>query len=284
MGLLLPGEITDIKQKILLAALTLEECVDMTSLIAIMNEAKPIKCKAEIPGPYAKATTALTLTTNADLTLAVAYDDAFCFYYKDNLELFEKNGVRIRYFSPLKDEHIPEDEDGLLFGGWYPENHLPALSRNTSMLASVKNAIENGIPSLAECGGFMYLHKAVTDREGNRFEMVGACDGECSYAGRLVRFGYLEIRDIYSLSGDDALLKSMIGIRGHEFHYYDSTVNGDALLAEKPDHSRAWNCMVCQNNGIWGFPHFYYYSKPEFIRCFIQRMLKEKGCRQELGM
>ncbi len=269
LGLKLPGEIADIKNKLSLAAAALEENVDIKAVLEIMKDASILE--------YGDAENGVQEWKEGDgLTLAVASDDAFCFYYKENLELFEKFGVRLTFFSPVKDDKLPEGIDGLLIGGGYPENYLKELSTNKSMLESIKNAIRSGLPSLAECGGFMYLHRKITDKDGTDYEMVGAINGECSYTGRLVRFGYMEIESVNMAKGT-ALEESLVGMKGHEFHYYDSTCNGDAVLASKPTGNRHWNCIIAENNGIWGFPHFYYESDPEFVRAFISRMKEVKN-------
>ena len=280
LGLVLPGEIKDIREKISQAALLLEKNTDMATLRAIMDDSvtegfSESRKKQIDPPRYMKKT---------NLTLAVARDDAFCFYYRDNLELIEKKGVSVRFFSPLCDTGIDENVNGILLGGGYPELYLKQLSENKSMLESVRKALDNGIPSLAECGGFMYLHKRVTDKSGKRFEIAGVCDGDCNYSGHLVRFGYMEIIKVNNSDTEgmkkeqktrykaDGFIECMTGLRGHEFHYYESTCSKLALTAAKPDKSKEWGCMVTGNNGIWGFPHFYYNSKPEFIDYFIQRM------------
>ena len=288
LGLKLPNEIDDIKEKIYVAAETLEKNVDIPSLISIMSGADVVKLGDTEDENYfrdkASDEKEASYKNIQGLTLAVAMDEAFCFYYKDNLELFEKYGVRLKFFSPLGDEKLPDGCDGILLGGGYPENYLENLSQNKNMLASIKNALDRGIPSLAECGGFMYLHKRVTDKTGKSFEMVGSIDGECHYTGHLVRFGYMEIEafnqpseELYNSRNKDALPESLVGMRGHEFHYFDSSMNGDLFVASKPNKEKKWNCMIMQNNGIWGFPHFYYNSNTEFIKLFIDRMKEVKN-------
>ena len=158
---------------------------------------------------------------------------------------------------------------GLLFGGGYPELHLKELSENKSMLDSVREAIGRGIPSLAECGGFMYLHDTITDAAGETYRLAGAVKGACRYTGHLVRFGYLEL---LSSRMQDEYYQSFVGMRGHEFHYYESTACGDSYVAGKPFKDRKWSCMVTEKNGFWGFPHFYYGSNPEAVDRFIQKM------------
>ena len=284
LGLILPGEVEDIRDKIRRAADLLEEHVDVGGILELMREAgsgqsecRSAEDQESVPLQSVSDTCRRQSAFSAGryLTLAVARDEAFCFYYKENLEMFRRRGVKIRWFSPLHDREIPEDADGLLLGGGYPENHLEELSRNRSMLESVRKAADRGLPSLAECGGFMYLHRTVEDMDGRRYETVGAVDGECRYAGHLVRFGYMEIEAVNEKEGPaDQLPESLVGMRGHEFHYYDSTCNGNVCTAGKPYRDTKWNCIVAGNNGIWGFPHFYYGSDSRFVDRFISRMKK----------
>jgi cobyrinic acid a,c-diamide synthase len=270
LGLKLPGEIADIKNKLSLAAAAMAENVDIDAVLEIMKGAPVLEFDDAENG-------IIECRDGEGMTLAVASDEAFCFYYKENLEMFEKFGVRLTFFSPIKDEKLPEDADGLLFGGGYPENYLMELSANKPMLESIKNALASGLPSLAECGGFMYLHRKITDKDGTDYEMVGAIDGECHYTGRLVRFGYMEIEAVNAAEKATALEESLVSMKGHEFHYYDSTCNGDTFRACKPTGNRNWNCIIAENNGIWGFPHFYYGSDPEFVKAFISRMKEVKN-------
>ena len=260
LGLIRPEETDGIYGRIAKAAAILEQNADVGQICRIMEAAPDLEISA---------VKAAAIKTEKALVLAVARDSAFCFYYKENLELFEKKGIRIEYFSPLEDREIPEDASGLLLGGGYPELYLKELSGNASMLRSVKRALEKGIPSLAECGGFMYLHNSICDQEGKSFQMVGAVPGECRYTGHLVRFGYMQLE---STSLEDELSRSFVGMKGHEFHYYDSTFNGCAFTAAKPSGKRRWEAVVRQKQGLWGFPHFYYGSDPEAIDCFIESM------------
>ncbi len=265
LGLQLPEEVEDIRERLGGVAEQLEVSADLPAILGIMEEAP------KTAGPESKSM--LTSSEGEGLSLAVAYDDAFCFYYRENLELFERAGVTLRFFSPLCDSRIPEDADALLLGGGYPELHLQQLAGNTSMLASVREAVERGIPSLAECGGFMYLHRLVADKEGKEYELVGAIDGKCSYTGRLVRFGYLEIDECHEDAfAQDPLFGALVGMKGHEFHYFDSTVNGDSFRARKPQKDLTWDCMIARGRSLWGFPHFNYPSKPEFVESFISAM------------
>ncbi len=250
LGLKMPGEIDDINARIDRLCDIINESVDTDNLVDIMQKARPVESSA--------AGTTDTLAKNeTGLTLAVAYDEAFCFYYRDNLRQFEKQGVNIKFFSPITDEAIPVEADAVLLGGGYPELYLKELSENDKMRSSVLNAIQSGMPSLAECGGFMYLHDVIKDKDGNDHPMAGAVRGECSYVGHLVRFGYL-ISDK--------------GLKGHEFHYFESTDPGSDMVVTKPDGSRERKAMHVCDNSFWGFPHFYYASMPQFVDDFILKM------------
>lgn len=204
------------------------------------------------------------------LTLAAARDEAFCFYYQANLDMFENAGVKIEFFSPLHDKKLPDKADGLLLCGGYPELYAKQLSENGSMRACVKNAVDNGMPSLAECGGFMYLHDTIKINE-EEFPMAGVIEGSVSNTGKLVRFGYVEIEE-----KEPVFLRDNSRIRGHEFHYFDSTDNGSSCSAVKPVSGKRWECIHAGANHFWGFAHLYYPSAPEFTEHFICEMEKYK--------
>ena len=257
LGLMLPGEISDIRDRIAGTARLINAHIDIDAILQIMDESEAFTSEALTPGDVIPKT-----------VLAVARDEAFCFYYQDNIELLEQMGVEVRYFSPIHDDHIPEDADGLLLGGGYPELYLKELSGNRSMLDSVRSAIRGGMPSLAECGGFMYLHKMVYDTDGAGFSLAGIIDGECRYTGHLVRFGYMYISSCDETEGP---ANAIPGIRGHEFHYYDSSLNGDACTCAKPDGTE-WKGMIAGSVSLWGFPHLYYGSNPGFAEAFVNSM------------
>ena len=197
--------------------------------------------------------------------LKIARDEAFCFYYEDNLDLLKSLGAKLIFFSPLHDDTLPKDLDGILFGGGYPELYLKELEENESMRNSVKSAIENKMPSLAECGGFMYLHDTIFDSEKKPYKMAGVIHAGCMKKERLVRFGYLTLN-----SKTDSFLKKGETIRGHEFHYYDSEDNGECAIAKKPVGTKSWECVHAGSDHWWGFAHLSYYSNPKFAEKFAE--------------
>ena len=213
-------------------------------------------------------------------------DEAFCFYYEDNLRLLEKCGAKLLYFSPLYDTKLPKDCDAMLLGGGYPELYAKKLSKNVSMLNAIKKAFRAGMPTVAECGGFMYLHTYIrnicddndeknnadtqnnTDIQNdmNKSQLVGALDGGCHFKGKLVRFGYIELAEKHS-----NFLAPNEKIKAHEFHYYDSTDNGADCIATKPATGRSYDCVISHDNYWLGFPHLYYPSNPHFAESLVRK-------------
>lgn len=147
--------------------------------------------------------------------IAVARDSAFHFYYPEHMELLEAYGARIVYFSPLADEGVPEEANGLYIGGGFPEEFAERLAACEQARTSIRARIEDGIPTLAECGGYMYLTEAIRDTSGRKFPMVGLLPGETAMQKRLAALGYREVR---GHRGNFLLGEGEIA-RGHEFHY-----------------------------------------------------------------
>ena len=268
LGLMLPGEVEALSDKLSAAAGMVNETIDIDLLINSVagecDSSGAIKLKSQKDSDLCLCG---DVTGLRPLRLAVARDEAFCFYYEENLEALKNAGFEIVEFSPVHDRILPENVDGLLLGGGYPENHAGALSENKSMLKSIGDAIKNGLPTLAECGGFMYLHKTLVTKDGESFEMAGAVDGAVHYTDHLVRFGYVILRDNENRFLKDAEKGS---IKGHEFHYFDSTDNGSDAICTKPVTGKTWEASHIGEDGKnwWGFAHLYYPSNPEFVNRF----------------
>ncbi len=187
----------------------------------------------------------------AKVKIAVAYDDAFCFYYRTSLEALREAGAELLFFSPIHDDAVPVDASALYLGGGYPELFLKELSRNESMKESILSALGRSMPCIAECGGFMYLHRTVRDTEGHCFGMAGFIDGEAYFTGSLRRFGYSWLSCAY----DSMLFKAGERIPAHEFHYYESTAKGADLVAEKANGKRRFSEGYAGASIYAGFPH-----------------------------
>ncbi len=269
LGLVMPDELSDIKKQLNETADRLKKTIDMDLFIDIAEAADEIGDSGSADKDKRKTLKNAELMRlqdqNNTVNIAVAMDEAFCFYYEDNLRMLEKCGAQLQYFSPLHDTSLPEDCDAMLLGGGYPELYAKELSKNVSMLNAIKKAFRAGMPTVAECGGFMYLHTYIHN-QNCVFDMAGALDGECHFKGKLVRFGYIELEEKHSnfLPPDEK-------IRAHEFHYYDSTDNGADCIATKPATGRSYDCVISHDNYWLGFPHLYYPSNPHFAESLVRK-------------
>ena len=262
LGLSLPNEIQGLQEQINLMADMIEKYTDVNAILNLMESSSDLDLQ-DYSSDHGES-----MSSDSVISLAVAKDEAFCFYYKENIEAFEKRGVKIIYFSPLKDEKIPTGVSGLLLGGGYPEQYAKELSENISMLESIKSALDKGLPCIAECGGFMYLHKTIKTQTGEEYNMAGVLDAKAEYTDHLVRFGYFNICECESFKG-------LAGMKGHEFHYFDSTDNGEDALLEKTSTGKKYSAMKIDKNRVMGFPHLYYNSSSEFVDEFIRVMKGE---------
>jgi cobyrinic acid a,c-diamide synthase len=206
--------------------------------------------------------------------IAVAKDSAFNFYYPENLEIMEAKGIEIVYFSPLGDEELPEDVDGLYIGGGFPEEFALDLARNLKAKRSVKQAIENGLPTLAECGGFMYLTETIETTDKKKYEMVGIIPGIVQMQTRLAALGYREI------SGQNAnFILEDLSARGHEFHYSTfQAADEDVPYAYETTGMRGVSKEgYLLHNLVAGYTHFHFASCPGMVENWIQRCLENRG-------
>ena len=245
LGLYTAAEVENLQQKLALLADAAEEHIDWPRLLAL--------CEKEPP-----ALPVQPETPPARVRIAVAQDEAFCFTYAETLEAFRDAGAEVVFFSPLRDTALPENIGGLYLPGGYPELHARELSENTSLLREIKRKIESGLPTAAECGGFLYLGQSLTDAEGQSWPMAGVLPGEAKDTGRLVRFGYATL----SADSDSLLFRAGESFPIHEFHHWDSTANGTALAAKKPVGGAEWRCGFVNEHFYAGFPHLYWAGTP----------------------
>ena len=245
LGLYTAAEVENLQQKLALLADAAEEHIDWPRLLALC-EKEPPALPVQLETPPAR------------VRIAVAQDEAFCFTYAETLEAFRDAGAEVVFFSPLRDTALPENIGGLYLPGGYPELHARELSENTSLLREIKRKIESGLPTAAECGGFLYLGQSLTDAEGQSWPMVGVLPGEAKDVGRLVRFGYAAL----SADSDSMLFRAGESFPIHEFHHWDSTANGVALAAKKPMGGAEWRCGSVNEHFYAGFPHLYWAGTP----------------------
>ena len=293
LGLKRPEEIDRMAEKLSKTADILEKTVDIERLIAIAESAE------ELPDAEFRALTEKTSeSAETDMlgknsssnqkacsqenekrpVIAVARDEAFCFYYEDNLKTLERAGADIVFFSPLHDDYVPKEANALLLVGGYPELYAKELSENKTMLADIKDRAERKMPIVAECGGFMYLHRTMEDTAHHVYEMAGVVPGDCFYTGKLVRFGYIELTE-----KEADFLPENVSIKVHEFHYFDSTANGDGCVALKPVSGKKYDCIFDKKTIFVGFPHLYYPSAPQFAENFVKKAKNYKLQKSSSG-
>ncbi|MBP1547498.1 MAG: cobyrinate a,c-diamide synthase [Oscillospiraceae bacterium] len=252
LGLVTADEIVDLKEKMQALADLAEKHILLDKIIDFSESDLPDFTVPEINKHSLKRPP----------VIVVAKDRAFCFLYSDNMGLLQKMGCEIRYFSPLTDKEIPE-ADGLILCGGYPELYAEQLSENKSMLNDIKTKISGGMPTIAECGGFMYLHNEL-EKDGKTYKMAGVIDGKVFKTDRLQRFGYITL----TAQRDNLLCCKNHSFSTHEFHYWDSTANGLDFTAQKAD-GREWKCVHSGENFYAGFPHLYLYSDINLAENFV---------------
>ncbi len=208
-----------------------------------------------------------TLQPANRVRLGVAWDEAFCFYYQDNLDMLKEAGAELVIFSPLHDNTLPENLDGLYLGGGYPELHAAALSKNAAMREAIRSFSRSGKPVYAECGGFMYLTTSITDSEGRKHPMVGVYPVASTMEKRLRRLGYRQVE----MQADTLLGSTGKFCYGHEFHYSEiddmPTEIGRGYIL---DDGRAEGYL--QDNTLAGYVHLHWGRTPEAARCFVKMM------------
>ena len=300
LGLITAEEVTDLQEKVRLLAAQAEKSIDIDGLLnmaqgapkicyekpllmrqceqaVIAEQCEPVviarQCEsAVIAGQCESAViagqceSAVIAGHHEPVRIAVARDRAFCFYYEDNLDLLREMGAEIVPFSPLSDSSLPGNIDGLYLGGGYPELYAEQLSGNLGMRHSIKKALEQGLPCIAECGGFMYLTEKIGEMPG-----VGVLAGKCYDTGRLSRFGYVTL----TAGADNMLCKKGESIRAHEFHHWDCEEPGNAFTAAKAG-GRSWACVHAGPALYAGFPHFHFYANPAFAENFYRACVNRK--------
>ena len=266
-----------------LGLVTAQEMADLDAKLDILGDLA--RKHLDIPGLLALAETAPPLEAGPGLSLppvagrpriAVARDRAFCFYYDAALRLLEALGAEIAAFSPLTDTTLPKGTTGLYLGGGYPELYARELAENTALLASVREAVRGGLPTVAECGGFLYLHRTLGDADGrNDWRMADVFPAAAANTGKLSRFGYVTL----TARRGGLLCGAGETLRGHEFHYWDSTAPGGDFSARKPRSERGWDCGHHTRTLYAGFPHLHFCGCPAGARRFLALAAAAKPAR-----
>ncbi|MGY5956366.1 cobyrinate a,c-diamide synthase [Kosakonia sp. BK9b] len=235
-------------------ALRLQQTVDIHQLLALSK----IDTLPQGTSP------ALPSLAGAGLTLALADDEAFNFYYPDNLQLLARAGVRIVRFSPLHDNALPECQM-LWLGGGYPELHAHTLSENRAMLEAIRDAHRRGVAIYAECGGLMYLGSSLRDADGVCWPMANVIPGHSEMGRRLTRFGYCEAR----ATRQTLLAAAGETLRGHEFHYSDFTAQRECVLdchkTRDGEVLSRWQGGWQVGNTFASYLHLHFAQRPQML-------------------
>lgn len=273
LGLVLPDEIPELKDRLHKLAGVLEETLDIDRILELAGEASDLL--------DAKPESVTDFRLSEPVRIGVAEDEAFCFFYADNFRLLGEMGAEIVPFSPMEDKQLPDDLDGLLLYGGYPELNGKKLEQNTTMKDMIREKLKAGMPCMAECGGFMYLHEEIEGMDGNFYQMAGVIPGKAYRTPKLSRFGYVTLTQKKPALG----MEDFGEIPAHEFHYFDSENCGGDFHAAKPESKRGWDCIHGTDTMLAGFPHLYYYGNPEVPKAFLKKCLAYKkqrcSCKQE---
>lgn len=203
-------------------------------------------------------------------SIAIAYDKAFNFYYRENIELLEKLGLEIKYFSPLKDSEIPE-ADYIYIGGGFPEIFAKEIEDNKSMRDSIIKAHEKNIPIYAECGGLMYLGDSLIDQQNNKYNMVGIFNGTSKMTSSLKKFGYCygQAKQNTVLSKNDEIIK------GHEFHHSIFETNEPCaytmIKTRDGEVVDEWDGGYSKGNTLATYLHTHFYNNLTCIQNFLSK-------------
>ena len=260
LGLFTAGEREEATQKLIKdAKRVVRDNLDMDLLVSIAKNAPEL----DISGSTRPS------TVGEKIRIAVARDEAFCFYYQDNFDLLEAAGAEIVFFSPLRDKKLPENISGLYLGGGYPELYAAEIAENTSIRTAIYEAVLSGLPAYAECGGLMTLTKFFLDSQENKFPMVGVLPGYAQMTDQL-KMGY---REVITLENTLLLAKDEI-VRGHEFHYSEWVREKNDSYAYAVKSSAAGRKRLdgfVKGNLLASYIHIHFASKPDIATRFVDK-------------
>lgn len=259
LGLVMQSELDDSEQKLQTMADLVTTYLDLDEIIKISKAKSTWESKRAIK------------RSDKNLTLAIAFDKAFNFYYPDTLNILKLAGIKLEYFSPISDSELPEC-DGIYFGGGYPEVFARELSNNTKMRASIKEASNNNMPIYGECGGLMYLGDYLIDSDGNKFDMTGILSGYSKMSAKLQRFGYCQGKlNESTIIGEKGQI-----VRGHEFHHSEFITDLEPVYSmekEMSDYSiKTWAGGYRYKNTFGTYLHTHFASDYNLIYKFCSAL------------
>lgn len=268
LGLITSEEISDIKEKMNSLGEVCKESLDIEGLLKLGESVSDLEFEnPELINEIEKNNKKHNIDENK-IPVAIARDRAFSFYYQDVIDVLEDMGIEFVDFSPIYDKNLPKGVKALILGGGYPELYAKELSNNEEMRNSIKKAVKNGLPTYAECGGFMYLGESITV-DGRTYPMVSAIPGNSKMTDKLVRFGYKELM----AKSDNMLCQKGGTIRAHEFHYSDTDYYGNGFEA-KNKRGRVWDTAFATMTLYAGYPHIHLLGNTDFLKSFVEKIKK----------
>ena len=250
LGLMPNTEIPDLISKTDYLASLMEEHIDLDELLGSMQKVKIYKDDFKVG--------------KKNINIGIARDKAFNFYFKENIELLEQIG-NVQYFSPLKDDKLPDNLDLLYIGGGYTDIFAKELSQNKSLLKDIKDKLDNGLRCYAECGGMLYLTKG-----NEQYPLVGFLEGNYHLSARLQNFGYASLE----VSVENPILPKNLKINSQEFHrsYVDLKERQIyTIKKQQPDGSyKTWKCGYQKNNTIGTYAHTHFFGNMELLKSICQ--------------
>lgn len=263
LGLIQSNEVENVKQKLQALGQEIRKTLEWEKILALAGtyEKKDLETYSiEIPAVHWNR-------GREAIRIAVAKDEAFTFQYAENLDELVRRGCEPVPFSPLHDQTLPENISGILLMGGYPEQWAKELSENASIMQEIKFRINNNIPVMAECGGYMYLKETIEDLSGKSYPMVGVLPGKCYNNYKLTRFGYVTL---------EAKKDTLIGpagtkVLGHEFHYWDCEQNGEDFIITAGRNGEAYDAVYASEFLYAGFPHLYFKSNPQIVDSYVEK-------------
>jgi cobyrinic acid a,c-diamide synthase len=263
LGLMTAGEIKNLDQVIEAVGNLAKETIDIDRLIEIGKNAPAL------PAPTEKK----SRKPLEEVPIAIATDNAFCFYYEENLEVLRELGAKLIPFSPVNDTALPEGIGGIYLGGGYPETYEKQLSENEEMKTAIRNAVSKGMPLIAECGGFMYACDKLVETDGTIYSMANLVDTDVHMTKKLnMQFGYVTL----TAKKDSVYVKKGQQIRAHEFHYSKADQTGDAFVISK-QNGRHWDGVHIKDRVWAGYPHLYFRNCMEVAQNFMQMARETAG-------
>ena len=258
LGLIPVSEQRQLQSKISKIAKTISDFIDIEKIIQIGNKVPPFGIIPKEKNPKQK------------ITIAVALDQSFNFYYQDNLDALKKEGAKIEFFSPVSDSKVSEC-DGIYIGGGFPEVIGSALEKNTRMQKNIKTLAESGMPIYAECGGLMYLTKSI-DYGSKKFKMIGLFDATTRMQKKL-KLNYTKAR----ITKDCLIAKTSSTIQGHEFHFSElESISKDSKFAYDLSIGvgiKNQKDGLMQYNTVASYMHIHF-AQPGIARNFVQNCIK----------